>query len=106
VTVNRIVLSLELCEKIAYGGKRVVLYKDVMWPSIPPEDSILVCGVSEDGEQTGFTATIKRVYWEANGDVAVGAGKENIREEYDNIVTDIKRDGFLEYEDWKKSNES
>lgn len=98
----KVILSLELCEGVAYQGKRELLFQDVEWSAVPPEKSVLTCGI-RDGESTGFTASIDRVYWEPSGTVHVNCRADQLREEYDEILEDVKRDGFLSYDEWMKS---
>jgi len=90
-------LSVTLCEGRAYEARRIVLFKRVPWPSIPREGERVFFGTTEDDEEPGTSARIKRVYWSADGSVSVEAELEELREEYDLILADTLRGGFTEW---------
>jgi hypothetical protein len=98
-----VTLSLVLCEKQAFGGKRISLFKTVVWPSIPPEGTAIGFGVDDEGERCGHTAIVRQVFFDADGSVEVDTERENLGDEYDSTVEEAKRDGFQEYADWKDS---
>lgn len=99
----RIVLSLALYEGFGEEQRHVVLYREVQWPSVPPDGAYLTFGrYGEDDKETGNSCLIRRVFFAASGEVSVEAEAENLRDEFEDTVAHAKRDGFMEWEEWRK----
>ena len=102
----KVVLSLALCEKQGYAGRRVLLLMDAEWDAIPPEHAWFSYGTTEDGEGGAITASRLRVGWQSDSVVSVQAESENLHDEFDHAIELAKRDGFLEYEEYVAKREA
>jgi len=95
-----VIISVELCEKRAYAGRREVLYKNAEWDAIPPEGAWMSYGKSDE-EEGAVSATKCRVNWNTMGTVSIMLQSENLFEEFDDILQLAKNEGFLPYDEWK-----
>lgn len=103
--MTTVVLSLELCEGRAYGGTRIVLFRDVDWPGVPPEGALVHFGRSVDGEEAGINARVVQVSWSATS-IDVAALAENLGAEYDDVVANALRDGYQEWDAWQEARDA
>ena len=100
----KVILSVELCEKVAYAGKREVLFKSAVWDAIPVEGTgtVMQFGQSAQGETGIVSANEFHVYWDTTGVVNIGMRIENLGDEFEDIMQCAMREGFAHWVAWKK----
>lgn len=95
--MGKVTLSVELCEGILRENRRIALYRHVKWPSIPLQGATIAFGKDNAGDNTGMSASVRRVFFNADGNVSVEVFANNLREEFDDIVKSAREDGFVEW---------
>jgi hypothetical protein len=98
----KVIISVELCEKRAYAGRREILFKNAEWDAIPPEGAWMSYGKSE--EEGRVSATKCRVNWNTMGTVSIMLQSENLLDEFDDILRLAKNEGFLPFSEWEALN--
>ena len=100
----RVILSVELCEKQFFAGKREVLFKTVEWDAIPVEGSgaVMQFGKSEEGETGVVSAHEFHVYWDTTGVVNIGMKIQDLGDEFEDIMRCAMREGYEHHVVWKE----
>ena len=100
----KVILSVELCEKVAFAGRREVLFKSANWDAIPVEGSgaVMQFGVEENGESAAVSANEFHVYWDTTGVVNIGMRIENLGDEFEDVMRCAMREGYAHHVVWKK----
>lgn len=96
MTPKPIRLAIQVYRGPAQSSPCKRLQKDIPWLCPPPQGAVVFAGLNEDGECAGINAIVNRVEWSSDGSISVEASVVQCRDEYDDILADLARDGFVE----------
>lgn len=76
--------------------KKTRLRKKIEWIVPPSRGEIVFVGANEHGENAGINSTVRQVAFSTDGSIDVELELCNLREEYEEILELLLRDGFKE----------
>jgi hypothetical protein len=79
-----------------YPNTESAFRRTVVWPSVPPQGSLILVGRDANGEESGINAYVDGVYWSTTG-VVVEAHIDRLDAtgEFDSVRESVVRDGFV-----------